>query len=290
MQRPRKAVIPAAGMGTRMQPATRALPKEMLPVGRQPVLQYVVEELAAAGIRQVLVITARHKNAIAEHFDDEDPSLSLAQGNGHATNRIQFFYVRQAFPRGLGHAISLAEEFVGDESFVIALGDTIIHKRSGDHHALLQRMIDAHIAHNSACTIAVNNVPREEVSKYGVVAPVGEMGPDFSIGDLIEKPSIDTAPSTFAVAARYICDARLFPALRETPPGRNNEIQLTDALRLLAQKGNPLHAVRLEDDETRYDIGNYESYFHAFVDLALADKQYGPQLREYLLERLQRVV
>ena len=285
-----KGVIPVAGMGTRLLPATKSQPKEMLPVGRRPVVQYVVEELQAAGLGQLLFVTGRKKTAIEDHFDP-DPELvrTLSTGGGYALldelafteTNTRFFYTRQSTPRGLGDAVNHAREFVGDEHFVVALGDSIIQCHDGS--AYLRTLMDAHLTAGAACTVAVEEVAREDVYRYGVVKPAGEIGDGaFEVADLVEKPRVEAAPSNLAIAARYAFSPAIFDALARTAPDRNGELQLTDAIKLLLQLGHRVIAVPLREGERRYDIGNFESYFLAFIDFALADEKYGYMVRQYL--------
>ena len=285
-----KGVIPVAGMGTRLLPATKSQPKEMLPVGRRPVVQYVVEELQAAGLGQLLFVTGRKKTAIEDHFDP-DPELvrTLSTGGGYALldelafteTNTRFFYTRQSTPRGLGDAVNHAREFVGDEHFVVALGDSIIQCHDGS--AYLRTLMDAHLAAGAACTVAVEEVAREDVYRYGVVKPAGEIGDGaFEVADLVEKPRVEAAPSNLAIAARYAFSPAIFDALARTAPDRNGELQLTDAIKLLLQLGHRVIAVPLREGERRYDIGNFESYFLAFMDFALADEKYGYMVRQHL--------
>ena len=286
-----KAVVPVAGLGTRLLPATKAQPKEMLPVGRKPVVQYVVEELEAAGLNQVLFITGRKKAAIEDHFD-ADPELvqSLSAGGGYALleelkyteTNVRFFYTRQSVPLGLADAVNYAKEFVGNDHFVVALGDSIV--KSGDGSSFLQKMIKAHMLSGAACTVAVEEVDPEETYRYGIVKPRSgaDTSGDFDVEDLVEKPKPDAAPSRMAIAARYIFGPVIFEAIRRTAPDRQGELQLTDSIRLLLQLGHKVRAVTLRPGEHRYDIGNFESYFNAFIDFALADEKYGYMVRQYL--------
>ena len=286
-----KVVLPVAGMGTRLLPATKSQPKEMLPVGRRPVVQYVVEELEAAGLDQILFVTGRKKTAIEDHFDP-DPELSrlLTGGGGYALldelkyleTGTQYFYTRQSEPLGLADAVNHARRFVGEDHFVVALGDSIIRSRDGT--SFLKAMIAAHLRTGAACTVAVEEVDPSDVYKYGIVRPKtgAEGASDFYIDDLVEKPRPGAAPSNLAIAARYIFSPLLFEAIRRTAPDRNGELQLTDSIRLLLQLGHKVQAVRLREGERRYDIGNFESYFKAFIDFAIADEKYGYLVRQYL--------
>jgi UTP--glucose-1-phosphate uridylyltransferase len=283
----RKAVVPVAGLGTRLLPATKSQPKEMLPVGRKPVVQYVIEEMARAGVTQVLLITGRSKRAIEDHFDrDEDLVSRLKAGdNEHLVDALDYevlpltiFYTRQHAPQGLGDAIRYAEDFVGNEPFVVALGDTII--KSGDRE-VVARLMECFTDNRASAAIAVETVDRQDVFKYGIVTPASS-GDDFAVADLVEKPSIASAPSTLAIAARYVFGPELFEALRATLPDRKGEIQLVDAIKVLMARGMSVRGLTLGPGEKRYDIGNFESYFRAFVDFALNDEQVGYTVRQYI--------
>ncbi|MBC7237460.1 MAG: UTP--glucose-1-phosphate uridylyltransferase [Chloroflexi bacterium] len=285
-------------MGTRLLPATKSQPKEMLPVGRRPVVQYVVEELEEAGLKQILFITGRKKSAIEDHFDP-DPELvsTLAAGGGYALleelryteTDARFFYTRQSVPKGLGDAVGHGREFVGDEHFVVALGDSII--KSPDGSSLLKIMIKAHLEHGAACTVAVERVAPDEVYRYGIVKPAAgqEDQENFDLEDVVEKPRPDTAPSNLAIAARYVFSPAIFEAIQRTAPDRQGELQLTDSIRLLIQLGHKVRAVCLRPGEQRYDIGNFESYFKAFIDFALADEKYGYLVRQYLKRKAREI-
>ena len=287
----KKAVVPVAGWGTRLLPATKSQPKEMLPVGRKPAVQYVVEELQEAGLHQILFITGRKKSAIENHFDS-DPELTkmLMAGGGYTLldelkyleAGSHFFYIRQSIPKGLADAVHLAEDFVGGEDFVVALGDSII--KSAEGNCFLRDMIASHREHEVACTIAVEEVLREDVHRYGIVKPglSGNTDYEFEVEDLVEKPSREAAPSTWAIAAHYVFSPDIFEAIRRTYPDSSGELQLTDSIRLLLQMGKKVRAVQLRHGQRRYDIGSFESYFKAFIDFALSDEKYGYLIRQYL--------
>ncbi|MBI4585375.1 MAG: UTP--glucose-1-phosphate uridylyltransferase [Planctomycetes bacterium] len=285
------AVIPVAGLGTRLLPATKSQPKEMLPVARKPVVQYVVEELEANGIKQILFVTGRGKTSIENHFDFDHELMrhlretgkeELIQELEYERLRLQFFFTRQRKQKGLGDAIAYARHFTGARPFVVALGDSIVGLHASSR--VVQRMVRAFRENNPACVIALEEVPPESVSQYGIVKPGGE-GEVFPILDLVEKPSPQEAPSALAIAARYVLSPSIYEALEETPTDRRGEIQLTDAIRILLRQGEKVLGVRLSSQERRYDIGNFQSYFDAFVDFALSDPQLGSQLRERLEER-----
>jgi UTP--glucose-1-phosphate uridylyltransferase len=289
----RNAVIPVAGMGTRLLPATKSHPKEMLPVGKKPIVQYVVEELKQSGIERVLFVTGRGKSSIEDHFDhDRDLMRTLREGAKedllaeleYESIGVHFLYTRQRRQKGLGDAVLCAEHFAGDDPFVVALGDSIIGRHVPS--TIVRTLIKAFEDRGAACVIAVEDVPREHVPLYGIVAP---LHPDrnedvFAIADLVEKPSIDEAPSTLAIAARYVFAPGIFGAIRQTQLDRYGELQLTDAIRLLLGAGEKVVGVRLPATEKRYDIGNFESYFETFVEFALTDPQYGHRLRERFKE------
>jgi UTP--glucose-1-phosphate uridylyltransferase len=286
----RKAVVPVAGLGTRLLPATKSQPKEMLPVGRKPVVQYVVEELERAGVQELCMVTGRSKRAIEDHFDRDEALTSYLMNSGHGSLLeelafeqlpVRIFYTRQAVPRGLGDAVAHAEHFVGSQSFIVALGDTIIRSRNGQ--GLAQRLVQVHQREGAAATIAVEEVAADEVHRYGIVSPAGASdGAAFPICDLVEKPPREAAPSRLAIAARYVFSPAIFPALKRTLPDRQGDVQLTDAIRVLLAQGQPVWAVRLAPEERRYDIGNFETYFKAFIDFAADDEKYGYIVRHYI--------
>ncbi len=290
---PRKAVIPAAGIGTRLLPATKSQPKEMLPVGRKPTIQYVIEEICAAGIKEILIITSQQKRAIEDHFDlDLALAERLARDQkslevlGHVELDIELFYTRQSNPTGLADAIGKAEHFVGNEPFIVCLGDSIIQSESPG--CILKRLIDAFMTNQAGAAILFETVDRQSVVKYGIASPKGEVGPIFEIQDLIEKPRVEEAPSNLAIAARYVFSPDIFDYIRQTPPGRSGEIQITDSMRLLLQGGHRVWGVQLGANEKRYDIGNYRSYFEAFFSFSLADAEFGKAFREYAEKMLQQ--
>ena len=276
-----KAVVPAAGRGTRLLPATRSQPKEMLPIGRKPTIQHVVEELAAAGLREVLLISGQDKRAIEDHLDRP---AELGEDEREPWMGLHFFHARQNTPRGLADAISIAEPFAADQPFVVALGDSVIVS-SGDA-PLLGRMMAAHAARRPAATIAVETVPREAVRRYGIVAPKEEIGDSFAISDIVEKPAPEHAPSNLSAAGRYLLDPVIFDAIRKTKPGIGGELWLTDALRILLQEGHEIVCVPLRGDEHRLDIGNFQSYFQAFLELSFDDPEYGEAIRAWARKRL----
>ena len=286
------AVVPVAGLGTRLLPATKSQPKEMLPVGRKPVVQFVAEELAGVGIRRVLFVTGPGKASIENHFDSNSELIQTLREGGKEElldelsferSPMQHFYTRQRQLLGLGHAVLCAQPFVGDQPFVVALGDSIIGKHASSD--VVRRMTQVYVEKQAVAVIAFEEVPEEDVSRYGIARPKAA-GDVFEIEDLIEKPSRHEAPSRLAIAARYVLSPAIFAALARTQPGKGDEIQLTDAIRMLLREGGRAWGVRLHGGERRYDIGNFESYFRAFVEFALADPRFGSGLRRDLEEML----
>lgn len=284
------AVVPVAGLGSRLLPATKSQPKEMLPVGRKPVVQYVVEELTRVGLDQILFITGPGKTSIENHFDLNSELTQILRETGKEEllselsferTAARFYYTRQRQLLGLGHAILCAKNFVGSQPFVVALGDSIIGMHAESD--VVQRMKKLYLEKEPAAVIAFEKVPLDEVSNYGIAAP-RQNGEIFELEDVIEKPSAETAPSDLAIAARYVFSPVIFDALEQTGFGAGNEIQLTDAIRLLINQGYKVYGVLLQPGEKRFDIGNFESYFRAFVAFALTDEKYGANLREHLSE------
>jgi UTP--glucose-1-phosphate uridylyltransferase len=284
-RRPSKAVIPAAGLGTRFLPATKAVPKELLPVVDVPALEYIVAEAAEVGLTDVLVITARGKEAIADHFD-RSPELEAALEKKGDADRLaairrsaelaSMHFVRQGAPRGLGHAILCADAFVGDEVFAVLLGDDLVDERD----ELLRPMLEVQAEHGG-CVVALMEVPRHSVSLYGCVAaePTDRDGV-VRVTDLVEKPAPADAPSNLAIIGRYVLAPSIFETLRATPPGRGGEIQITDALQMQARAGEPMHGVVFRG--RRYDTGDRADYLKAVVRLACERPDLGPEFRRWL--------
>ena len=297
-----RAVIPVAGLGTRLLPTTKAVPKEMLPAGRLPIIHHVVEELIAAGIRRILFVSSRQKGAIENHFDDYSSllmHLELAGRDVREMGRfdyrqrgIEFFFTRQQVPLGetkplgTGDAVASAESFVGGSDFVVAYGDSII--ASTNPPGLVERMIRSHEKHRSACTIGAWEVTAQMVSNYGILVPdPKEVDPaDSRLADIIEKPAPGTTDSRLAVSARYVFTPEIFDRIRSVAPSETGEIYLTEAIRRLIEERREVRAVRLREDETRYDIGNHSAYFRTFIDFALNDPEWGEDTADYLARRL----
>lgn len=279
----KKAVIPAAGLGTRFLPASKAQPKEMLPLVDKPAIQYVVEEAVAAGITDILVVTGRGKRSLEDHFDRSfELEYYLERAGRHEelaqmraiADMADIHYVRQGEPRGLGHAVAVARPHVGDQPFVVMLGDDIMHEKSG----VLEGMLAAH-ERTGASVLALKKVSGAEISLYGSAAaePVGEGL--VRVRDIVEKPAPEEAPSDLGVMGRYVLTPGIFDALEQTPPGRGGEIQLTDAIKvLLATEAVYGYVFSFG----RYDVGNKLDYLRATVELALERQDLGPEFRAYL--------
>ena len=277
-----KAIIPAAGLGTRFLPATKSQPKEMLPVVDKPVIQYVVEEAVAAGAGEILIITGRGKRAIEDHFDRSIELESLLESGGDVVKLRQVrliselaevFYVRQKRPRGLGHAVLCGAPFTGQEPFFVMLGDVIVPDNS-----CLKRLSEVHERYGTS-VIAVEPVERELVSRYGVIAGTEVEPGVWKLTDLVEKPPVNVAPSNLAIFGRYLLTPKIMEILPRIEPGRGNEIQLTDALCELL-RSEDIYAVTMTSGG--YDTGNVQSWLEANVALALQSEEMGPALRESL--------
>ena len=265
----------------------------MLPVARKPIVQYVAEELAANGLNQILFVTGRGKNSIENHFD-LDPELNRLLENGNKRELLeelrfeeigpQFFYTRQRVQKGLGDAILCGANFAGEQPFVVALGDSILGLNACSR--TVSRMVELFEERGASCVVAVEEVPRDEVSHYGVIAPADADGDVMRVVKMVEKPKPSEAPSNLAIAGRYVFSPIIFDMIRGVKPDHRGEIQLTDAIQRLCEEGKRVLAVKLPLNEKRYDIGNFPSYFETFVEFALADPQYGPELREKLKKML----
>jgi len=281
-----KAIIPAAGLGTRFLPVTKSQPKEMLPVVDKPVIQYVVEEAVAAGADEILIITGRGKRAIEDHFDRSIELEDLLERSGNTvklrevrniSDIADVFYVRQKRPKGLGHAVSCGAPFVNDEPFFVMLGDVLVPRND-----CLPRLSEVQKKYGGS-VIAVQAVPQEMVSRYGVIAGREVEAGVWEISDLVEKPPVNEAPSNLAIFGRYLLSPTIMELLPKIEPGRGNEIQLTDALKELL-KTEEIYAVTM--DCQGYDTGNVLSWLQANVALALETEEYGSGLRDALEEML----
>ncbi len=285
----KKAVIPAAGLGTRFLPATKAQPKEMLPVVDKPAIQYVVEEAVRSGIEDVLIVSGRGKRTIEDHFDRSfELEYYLEQAGKHEDLKLvreisemaAIHYIRQRDPLGLGSAVAVAESHVAGEPFAVLLGDDIV---MGEDQ-LLSRMIGVYERYGRS-VVAVQEVPRSEIHLYGVVEPEFVEDDLARIVQIVEKPPAEEAPSNLAAIGRYILTPEIFDALRETPPDSGGEIQLTDAIALLA-RDQAVYALVFEG--IRFDIGKKLDYLRASIELAVGREDLGPSLREYLADLVQR--
>ena len=286
MQKIKKAVIPAAGYGTRFLPATKATPKEMLPIVDKPTIQYIVEEAKASGIEDILIISGHGKRAIEDHFDSA-PALEMAlQEKGkddllaivRETADINIHYIRQRYMRGLGDAILCARSFMGNEPFAVLLGDDVVYNPA---KPALAQLIDIYEA-TGGSVLGCQNVPQEKVSAYGIVAGKQTDNPRLMrVADMVEKPAVEEAPSRMAVLGRYIIKPQIFDILEKTQPGKGGEIQLTDALKVLARQ-DAVYAYDFEGQ--RYDVGDKLGFLKATVEFALRREDLGASFRSYLKE------
>lgn len=285
MQKIRKAVIPAAGFGTRFLPETKAMPKEMLPIVDKPTIQYIVEEIKASGIEQILIISGHAKRAIEDHFDSspeleqhlyESGKMDLLKEVRQVAS-VKIHYTRQQYMRGLGDAILCAKEFMDGEPFGVILGDDVVYNGSGE--PALKQLISQYDK-TGGTIIGCQLVRPEQVSSYGIINGTPTENPDLlKVKNMIEKPSIEEAPSRFAALGRYVITPEVFKILEQTKPGKGGEIQLTNALRVMAKNGN-VYAYNFKGK--RYDTGNKLGYLKATVEFALRRDDIGPEFRQYL--------
>lgn len=286
----RKAVIPAAGLGTRFLPATKAQPKEMLPIVDKPTIQYIVEEAIQSGIEDIVIITGRGKTAIEDHFDKsyELEATLDAKGKKELLNQIEFisnlasiYYVRQKEPRGLGHAIWCAHRFIGNEPFAVLLGDDVVVAEK----PCLQQMIDIYSSHHCS-VLGVRMIDPADADKYGIIKEGITIDERLhEVIDLVEKPKVCEAPSRLAIMGRYILTPQIFDIIEKLPPGIGGEIQLTDAIKVLSQHQ---HVLAYEFQGTRYDVGDKLGYIRATVEFALAREDLGKDVKEYLQSLVER--
>lgn len=279
----KKAIIPAAGLGTRFLPATKAQPKEMLPIVDKPTIQYIIEEAVASGIEEILVITGRNKKCIEDHFDksielelelEKSGKTEMLEMVRKISDMVDIHYIRQKEPKGLGHAIYCARTFVGNEPFAVLLGDDVVHSK----RPCLKQLIDCFDEYNTTI-LGVQHVDKKDVSKYGIVEGIHIEGNVFKAKRLIEKPKIEEAPSNIAILGRYIIMPQIFDVLKNTKPGKNGEIQLTDALNTLIGR-EAMYAYTFEG--RRYDVGDKMGFLQATVEYALRK----PELRDRFIEYL----
>lgn len=281
-----KAVIPAAGLGTRVLPATKAQPKEMLTIVDKPSLQYIIEELVEAGIQDIIIVTGRNKNSIEDHFDfsyelehtlKKDGKIELLNKVDSISSMANICYVRQNHPLGLGHAILKAKPFVGDEPFVIALGDDIVYN---EEKPVAKQLIENYEKYGSSI-VGCQEVRQEDVSKYGIVKPSKKLDDKtVEMEDFIEKPSLEEAPSKLACLGRYLLTPKIFDYLENTKPGKGGEIQLTDAILDMLKNGEKV--VAYEFDGKRYDIGNKFGLLKANIEFGLRNEETKEELKSYL--------
>jgi UTP--glucose-1-phosphate uridylyltransferase len=278
-----KAIFPAAGLGTRFLPATKASPKEMMPLVDKPLIQYVVEEAVSSGIEQVILVTGRGKRAIEDHFDvafelEEDLKAKgkhkLLSEVQRIANMVTFCYIRQKKALGLGHAVLTAKRLIGDDAFAVLLGDDIIDAKV----PALKQMMDVYQRY-PATILAIQKVPKSQTKNYGIIGGRKIEDGVYLVTDLIEKPSPEEAPSNLAIIGRYILTPEIFGALEHTPPGKGGEIQLTDGLRLL-MKSLPIYAYEFQG--IRHDAGDKLGFLKATVDFGLKNQEFGEEFRDYL--------
>ncbi len=279
----KKAIIPAAGLGTRFLPATKAQPKEMLPIVDKPTIQYIIEEAVASGIEEILIITGRNKKCIEDHFDKsveleieleksgKDELLELVRD---ISDMVDIHYIRQKEPRGLGHAIHCAKTFVGNEPFAVLLGDDVVDSEK----PCLKQLMDCFDEYKTSI-LGVQTVPEEDVSKYGIVDGIHIEDRVYKVKDLVEKPKREEAPTNVAILGRYIITPQIFEILENTAPGKGNEIQLTDALKTLISQ-EAMYAYDFEG--RRYDVGDKFGFLQATIEFGLKKDELRPQLLEYL--------
>ena len=279
-----KAIIPAAGLGTRFLPATKAQPKEMLPIVDKPTLQYIIEEAVESGIKEILIITGRNKSSIENHFDKSiELELVLEKKGKKAllaevrkiSDMVNIHYIRQKEPKGLGHAIYCAKSFIGNEPFAVLLGDDIVY---ADKKPCLKQLIEVYDEYKTSI-LGVQEVADEDLSKYGIVDGKHIEGSVYKVKDLIEKPTLEEAPSNVALLGRYIINPAIFNILKQTKPGKGGEIQLTDALKQLINQ-EAMYAYKFEG--RRYDVGNKQGFLEATVEFALRRDDLKNEFKCYL--------
>ena len=280
----KKAVIPAAGLGTRFLPATKAQPKEMLPIVDKPTLQYIIEECVASGIEEILIITGRNKKSIEDHFDrsieleielEKAEKKEMLEMVRNISDMVNIYFIRQKEPRGLGHAILCAKTFVGNEPFAVLLGDDIVYN---DEKPCLKQLVDCYGEYKTS-VLGVQTVAPEKVNKYGIVGGIKIEDRVYKVKELVEKPSLEEAPSNVAILGRYIITPRIFEILENTAPGKGNEIQLTDALLKLIEE-EAIYAYDFEG--RRYDVGDKLGFIEATVEYALRREDLRDDFMEYL--------
>lgn len=287
MSKIKKAIIPAAGLGTRFLPATKAMPKEMLPILDTPTIQYIVEEAARAGIEDIIIVTGKHKRAIEDHFDNQKELESTLKDKGkldllekvqHSTDLANIFYVRQKEQKGLGHAIWTARQFFGDEPFAVLLGDDIVQSET----PAIQQLIEQYEVTQKS-VIGVQEVPYEETHRYGIVEPKTKQGRRYEVSQFVEKPAPGTAPSNLAIMGRYVLTPEIFKYLDTQDVGAGGEIQLTDAIECLNQDDS---VYAYEFDGTRYDVGEKIGFVKTTLHFALNDPSMKEEMTRYIKDLL----
>lgn len=285
----RKAIIPAAGLGTRFLPATKAQPKEMLPIVDKPTLQYIIEEAIASGIEEILIITGRNKKSIEDHFDrsielelelEKKGKLEILEEVRKISDMVNIYYIRQKEPKGLGHAINCARSFIGNEPFAVLLGDDIVDAEK----PCLKQMIETYNKYKTTI-LGVQEVPKKDVCKYGIVDGNAIEDRIYKVNNLVEKPTVENSPSNIAILGRYIINPAIFEVLDNTKPGSGGEIQLTDALKELSQR-EAMYAYNFEG--RRYDAGDKQGYLEATVEFALRRDDLREGFLNYLIDIVEK--
>ena len=290
MKKVRKAIIPAAGLGTRFLPVTKAMPKEMLPIVDKPTIQYIVEEAVASGIEDIIIVTGKGKRAIEDHFDIapelernllEKGKLDLLDKVQYSSNLADIHYIRQKEPKGLGHAVWCARNFIGDEPFAVLLGDDIVQSETPCLKQLMNQYEETH-----SSVIGVQTVPEEETHRYGIIDPAIQEGRRYQVENFVEKPKQGTAPSNLAIMGRYILTPEIFRFLDQQETGAGGEIQLTDAI----QKLNQIQRVFAYDFEgKRYDVGEKLGFVKTTIEFALQNEEIRDELLEFLEETVKSI-
>ncbi|HDE0388334.1 TPA: UTP--glucose-1-phosphate uridylyltransferase GalU [Staphylococcus aureus] len=285
MKKIKKAIIPAAGLGTRFLPATKAMPKEMLPILDKPTIQYIVEEATRAGIEDIIIVTGRHKRAIEDHFDSQKELEMVLKEKGksellekvqYSTELANIFYVRQKEQKGLGHAISSARQFIGNEPFVVLLGDDIVESEV----PAVKQLIDVY-EETGHSVIGVQEVPEADTHRYGIIDPLTKNGRQYEVKKFVEKPAQGTAPSNLAIMGRYVLTPEIFDYLKTQKEGAGNEIQLTDAIERM-NNDNQVYAYDFEGE--RYDVGEKLGFVKTTIEYALKDDSMREELTRFIKE------
>lgn len=285
MKKIKKAIIPAAGLGTRFLPATKAMPKEMLPILDKPTIQYIVEEAARAGIEDIIIVTGRHKRAIEDHFDSQKELEMVLKEKGksellekvqYSTELANIFYVRQKEQKGLGHAISSARQFIGNEPFAVLLGDDIVESEV----PAVKQLMDVY-EETGHSVIGVQEVPEADTHRYGIIDPLTKNGRQYEVKKFVEKPAQGTAPSNLAIMGRYVLTPEIFDYLKTQKEGAGNEIQLTDAIERM-NNDNQVYAYDFEGE--RYDVGEKLGFVKTTIEYALKDDSMREELTRFIKE------